>query len=55
MTTKMWPSGVAKQARLKLDAETGKKVVSPQNAKQLRLLGQSAVKVNNPTRQARKG
>jgi len=26
--------GVAKQARLKLEAETGKKVVSPQSAKQ---------------------
>jgi hypothetical protein len=36
--------GVAKQARLKLEAETGKKVVSPQNAKQLRLLGQSQSK-----------
>ena len=32
--------GVARQARLKLEAETGKKLVSPQNAKQLRLLGQ---------------
>jgi hypothetical protein len=31
---------VAKQARLKLEAETGKKLVSPQNAKQLRLLNQ---------------
>lgn len=30
--------GVAKEARLKLEAETGKKVVSPQNAKQLRAL-----------------
>jgi BRO family, N-terminal domain len=30
--------GVAKQARLKLEAETGKKLVSPQNAKQLQLL-----------------
>ena len=30
--------GVARQARLKLEAETGKKLVSPQNAKQLRLL-----------------
>jgi len=29
--------GVAKEARLKLEAETGKKVVSPQNAQQLRL------------------
>lgn len=33
--------GVAKQARLKLEAETGKKLVSPQNAKQQRALGQS--------------
>ena len=33
--------GVAKQARLKLEAETGKKLVSPQNAKQLRLLNQT--------------
>ncbi len=32
--------GVAKQARLKLEAETGKKLVSPQNAKQLRLLNE---------------
>jgi hypothetical protein len=32
--------GVAKQARLKLEAETGKKLVSSQNAKQLRLLSQ---------------
>jgi hypothetical protein len=32
--------GVAKQARLKLEAETGKQLVSPQNAKQLRLLSQ---------------
>lgn len=32
--------GVARQARLKLEAETGKKLVSPQNAKQLRLLSQ---------------
>jgi hypothetical protein len=42
--------GVAKQARLKLEAETGKKVVSPQNAKQLRLLGQSqSKKINSRT------
>jgi hypothetical protein len=33
--------GVARQARLKLEAETGKKLVSPQNAKQLRLLSQA--------------
>ena len=33
--------GVAKQARLKLEAETGKKLVSPQNAKQLQLLKKS--------------
>jgi hypothetical protein len=33
--------GVARQARLKLEAETGKKLVSPQNAKQLRALGQN--------------
>jgi len=33
--------GVARQARLKLEAETGKNLVSPQNAKQLRALGQS--------------
>lgn len=32
--------GVARQARLKLEAETGKALVSPQNAKQLRALGQ---------------
>jgi len=32
--------GVARQARLKLEAETGKKLVSSQNAKQLRLLSQ---------------
>ena len=32
--------GVARQARLKLELETGKKLVSPQNAKQLRLLNQ---------------
>jgi hypothetical protein len=32
--------GVARQARLKLEAETGKELVSPQNAKQLRALGQ---------------
>lgn len=33
--------GVARQARLKLEAETGKKLVSPQNAKQLRALAQN--------------
>lgn len=33
--------GVAKEARLRLEAETGKKVVSPQNAKQLRTLSQA--------------
>lgn len=33
--------GVARQARLKLEAETGKKLVSPQNAKQLRALGEN--------------
>ena len=33
--------GVARQARLKLEAETGKKLVSQQNAKQLRALAQS--------------
>ena len=33
--------GVAKEARLRLEAETGKKVVSPQNAKQLRALSQA--------------
>jgi hypothetical protein len=33
--------GVAKEARLKLEAETGKKVVSPQSAKQLRTLSQA--------------
>ena len=32
--------GVARQARLKLELETGKKLVSPKNAKQLRLLNQ---------------
>ena len=32
--------GVARQARLKLEDETGKELVSPQNAKQLRALGQ---------------
>ena len=32
--------GVAKEARLKLEAETGKPVVTSQNAKQLRLLSQ---------------
>jgi hypothetical protein len=36
--------GVARQARLKLEAETGKKLVSPQNAKQLRALVQSPSK-----------
>jgi len=36
--------GVARQARLKLEAETGKKLVSPQNAKQLRALGQNPSK-----------
>ena len=36
--------GVAKQARLKLEAETGKKLLSPQSAKQLRLLGQAKSK-----------
>ncbi len=33
--------GVARQARLKLEAETGKKLVSPQNAKQMQALGQN--------------
>ena len=36
--------GVAKEARLKLEAETGKKLVSPQNAKQLRELSQAKSK-----------
>jgi hypothetical protein len=36
--------GVARQARLKLEAETGKKLVSPQSAKQLRTLGQNPSK-----------
>jgi hypothetical protein len=36
--------GVARQARLKLELETGKKLVSPQNAKQLRLLSQDKSK-----------
>jgi hypothetical protein len=36
--------GVARQARLKLEAETGKKLVSPQNAKQLRALAQNPIK-----------
>jgi hypothetical protein len=36
--------GVARQARLKLEAETGKKLVSPQNAKQLRSLAQNPSK-----------
>lgn len=33
--------GVAKEARLKLESETGKKVISPQSAKQLRALAQA--------------
>jgi hypothetical protein len=33
--------GVARQARLKLEAETGKELVSPQNAKQQRVLAQN--------------
>ena len=36
--------GIAKQARLKLEAETGKKLVSSQSAKQLRLLEQAKSK-----------
>lgn len=36
--------GVAKEARLKLEAETGKKVISPQSAKQLRALSQAKSK-----------
>jgi hypothetical protein len=36
--------GVARQARLKLELETGKKLVSPQNAKQLRALAQNPSK-----------
>ena len=36
--------GVAKEARLRLEAETGKKVVSPQNAKQLQALSQAKSK-----------
>ena len=36
--------GVARQARLKLELETGKQLVSPQNAKQLRALAQSPSK-----------
>lgn len=36
--------GVARQARLKLELETGKKLVSPQNTKQLRALAQSPSK-----------
>lgn len=36
--------GVAKQARLKLEAETGKKLVSPQSAKHLQLLEQAKSK-----------
>ncbi len=42
--------GAAKQARLKLEAETGKKVISSQNGKQLRLLNQSqSKKINGRT------
>lgn len=33
--------GVAKEARLRLEAETGKQVISPQNANQLRALSQT--------------
>ncbi len=40
--------GVARQARLKLEAETGKKLVSPQNAKQLQLLAQTKSKKGRP-------
>jgi hypothetical protein len=36
--------GVARQARLKLEAETGKKLVSPQNANQLRQISQDKSK-----------
>ena len=36
--------GVARQARLKLELETGKKLVSPQNAKRLRALAQNPSK-----------
>ena len=36
--------GVAKEARLKLEAETGTKVISPQSAKQLRALSQAKSK-----------
>lgn len=36
--------GVAREARLKLEAETGKKVISPQSAKQLRALSQAKSK-----------
>ena len=36
--------GVARQARLKLESETGKKLVSPQSAKQLRALAQNPSK-----------
>ena len=36
--------GVAKQARLKLEAETGKKVISPQNAEQFRALSLAKTK-----------
>jgi len=35
---------LAKQARLKLEAETGKKLVSPQNAKELQLSTQTKSK-----------
>lgn len=35
---------VAKEARLKLEAETGKKVISPQSAKQIRALSQAKSK-----------
>jgi hypothetical protein len=36
--------GVAKEARLKLEAETGKKVISPQSAKQLGALSKAKSK-----------
>jgi hypothetical protein len=39
--------GVAKQAKLQLEKETGKKVVSSQNAKQLRLLNKSKKLINH--------
>ena len=42
--------GVARQARLKLEAETGKKLVSPQNAKQLRALAQNPSKKKQEVR-----